>query len=415
MSAPARSGGAGGGRLQPFVALENPAFRNLWVASLAVMISMWMEATVLGWLMLELTNSPLQVALVGFYRSVSLPLLGAFSGLLADRANRKHLLIGARFGAVVTSSVLLVLIATGLIRPWSMALLLLLSGVSFTIDFPARPAYVYDLLGPRGVANGMSLDTVGFTISRIVGPVLAGTLISLAGNTAGLAYAVVVALYVLALILVLTLPALERRAAAQLTVWRSLWEGARYALSVPMVRAVLAGTVVMNLLAFPFQQLLPVFARDVLGGGPVQLGLLFAAGGIGSLAGALAFAVAPPGRRGGPFFGAGCLAILVCLFLFSFSPWFGLSFLLLVLSGLGQAAFSVLQSTLILVSTSDEMRGRAMGMLTLAIGAGPVGTMLVGYLASLLTAPPAVAIATGAGLGLMGVSLVMFPALRKSR
>ena len=373
-----------------------------------------MELIVLGWLMLDLTNSPFMVALVGFYRLAPVPILGPFLGVLTDRIDRKIILAVQRGANLINSSLLLTLILTDLVQPWNIALLLVVSGICFAIDATAMPAYAYDVLGAKRIANGMSLDSMIRNLGHIIGPILAGVMISLGDNTAGLAYLALVSCNALAFLLALLLPRLERKGRGPQRSWiTSLREGLGYALSIPMVKGVLALTVIMNVLAFPFHQLIPVFARDVLHVGPTLLGVLAASPGIGAMVGSAVVASAPPQKRAGPVFAASCLAQLALLIIFSFSPWFVVSSLVLFIYGLANAIFSPLQSTLILVFTSDEMRGRAMGILTLAIGAGPPGAMGIGITAGALGAPAAVAIASGLGLALVGSSVLRFPALRK--
>ncbi|MGH2457240.1 MAG: MFS transporter, partial [Chloroflexota bacterium] len=162
-------------------------------------------------------------------------------------------------------------------------------------------------------------------------------------------------------------------------------------------------TVAMNLLFFPYQQLLPVVAVDVLSAGSVGLGALAAADGIGSLAGTLLIAMLAPRRRNGMFFWLGSLVGGIALIGFSFQREFAIAALLLAIGGFFRAAFSAFQAAIILRNSSDRMRGRAMGILTLAIGVGPFGTLEIGALAQAIGTPTAILINASACVVMVAV------------
>jgi MFS family permease len=168
----------------------------------------------------------------------------------------------------------------------------------------------------------------------------------------------------------------------------------------------------MNILAFPYQQLLPVFARDVLGTDAVGLGALSAAAGIGSFVGAMAIASSGHVPRSGALFWIGSCLMCVCLVGFALAASFTLALGLLLVSGFGQAAFASLQTTIVLGTASDQLRGRAMGILTLAIGSSPFGTLEVGALALVIGAPLAVALNAGACAALVGLVALRLPRFR---
>jgi MFS family permease len=183
--------------------------------------------------------------------------------------------------------------------------------------------------------------------------------------------------------------------------------------SQPIV-GVLLISACMNILVFPYQQLLPVFARDVLLVDAVGLGALSAATGVGSFVGALAIAFARNVPRSGLMFWAGSCLTSTCLVGFALSGNFMLALALLGLSGLGQAAFASLQSTIVLGRASDQLRGRAMGALTLAIGSSPLGTLEIGAVTVWLGAPLAVALNAGACAALVGLVANRLPKFRAS-
>jgi MFS family permease len=264
-------------------------------------------------------------------------------------------------------------------------------GMSMALDWPSRRALTLDLVGRELLANATALDAAGMNVSRIVGPLLSGGIIAFLGPTTSLS--LLACIYVASASIVLLIPRVPpsklRPAAAG--VWRSLADGFGYVLRDEAVVGVLAITVAMNLLMFPYLQLMPVFAVDILQSGSIGLGVLSAVDGLGSLLGTIYLAAAAGKRRNGLFFWAGSAIGSLAIVGFALSRTFLLASLLLFLGGIGRAGFSALQSTIILRNTSDEMRSRALGVLTLAIGVGPFGSLEVGAIASLTSTPFSIA------------------------
>jgi hypothetical protein len=256
-------------------------------------------------------------------------------------------------------------------------------------------------MGPRGVVNALALDNIGMDGAKMMGPIAGGLLWPVIG--AGGCFALLSAGYLLTFWLYLGLPSRPPPGAASAgPPLRRLREGLAYVARNPVILGVLAITVVANFLGFPFQNLVPVVAKQVLGLGSQLTGLLFAADGIGATVAAIYLASRGDLGREGRVFAVGSVCLIGGVLLFSCSQWFLLSFALLLLVGAANACFSTLQSSLILLGASDAMRGRAMGTLILAIGFGPLGALHIGALASLLGAPLAITVTAGAGLVCMG-------------
>ena len=253
-----------------------------------------MDLVLLGWLAFQLTDSPFMVAVAAFARSAPMMLLGPFTGLVADRMHRGRVLVFTQALGLVTALALAAVFAAGRGGFWPMVGLEMLFGVLWALDFPARRTALYALVGPRRVATAVSLETVSMQVAKMIGPVLAG--IGLARLGPAPCYVAVAALYAIGLLVFIGLPARIGGPTGRDTasVVASLGAGFTYAWREPTVRAVLIITVLMNVLFFPYQHMLPVFAREVLRVGPEWLGALVAADGLGALLGALAIA----SRRG---------------------------------------------------------------------------------------------------------------------
>ena len=388
-----------------FQAFENRGYVRLWLANFLLYTSRWMQMTLMAWLVLDLTDSPFLVALVGFFSSAPMFLLGLVGGVLADRVHRQRLLSLTQGTNVTSSFMLTLLLSTGAVQVWHAYMAMLITGACWALDTPSRRAVIYDLLGLEGVTNAVALDAVGMNASRMCGPALAGVLITLAGVTGG--YVVIAFFCSIAWILLWSLhipqgPRPERR---QQSVWRNLLEGFRFVRGNQTIKATLYITVVMNVLLFPYVQMVPIIARDILHVDATLMGMLQAAEGLGALVGAILIASAVRLNYHGRVFLGGSLLALVGLFVFSMSRWYLLSLPLLLLLGLGTAGFGAMQSTIILLSAREEMRGRALGVLSLAIGTGPFGSLFMGATASALD--PVFVIRMNALLGLVSLAVIM--------
>jgi MFS family permease len=372
--------------------LREAPYRRLWLSGLCVNGARWMDMVLLGWLAFQLTDSPFMVAVAAFARSAPLMLLGPFAGLVADRMHRGRVLVFTQAMGLVTGLALAGLFWAGWGRFWPMVGLEVLFGVLWAIDFPARRTALYALVGPRRVAGAVSLETVSMQVAKMIGPVLAG--VGLARFGPAPCFAAVAALYALGLLIFIGLPARIGGPSGRDTasVVSSLGAGFREAWREPTVRAVLIITVLMNVLFFPYQHMLPVFARDVLGVGPEWLGALIGADGLGALLGALAIA----SRRGflphGRLFAVSVLIAPFLLLAFTGLRWPWACLAVLVVIGAAESGFAAMQSTLVLLSAPAESRGRAMGILSACIGTQPAGTLWIGFLATGIGVPAAMAL-----------------------
>ncbi len=364
-------------------ALHDAHFRRLWLAGLCVNVGRWLDFLVLGWLALELTGSPFMVGVAAFCRFAPMIVLGLFTGLLIDRVPRGRLLVAVQTVNLLVTILLAVLFATGHGNLWWLIGLETLLGVAWAIDFPSRRTALFTLVGPKRVTNAVSLESVSMQGTKIVGPVLGGVLLARLGPVA--CYVVLSALYLGAVLLTLslarkaTLPSSPRTDESVLAGLATGFHEARWQ---PAIFGVLVITVVMNGLVFPYQQILPVFARDVLDVGPELLGLLVSAGGVGNLIGALWTA----GKRDfvahrQVFVGGSMLAGLLVV-VQSFSPGYWASLLIQFAIGIGESGFGTMQSTIVLLAAHERARGRVLGILSVCIGTNPLGALAVAALAT---------------------------------
>jgi MFS family permease len=380
-------------------ALQEPHYRRLWLAGLCVNTARWLDFLVLGWLALELTDSPLMVGLAAFCRAAPMMALGPVAGLVADRFDRGRVMIAVQALNLTATTALLGLFSTGAGRFGHLVLLEIVLGVAWAIDFPSRRTAVYTLVGASRLTNAVSLDSVSMTGTKVLGPVVGGLLLARLGVTA--CYVVLVALYALTFgqMILLTRRVRLPGAAAGESIAAGLAAGLREVRAQPAIQAVLLITVLMNGLVFPYQHILSVFARDVLAVGPARLGLLVSSEGLGALLGSLVIASGRGSGHPGAVFALGSLAAAALVLVFALSPWFVLSLLLQFAIGLAEAGFGTMQSAIVLLTAPERLRGRVMGLLSACIGTQPIGALWIGLVASLAGAQWAAA--AGAGLAVL--------------
>ena len=395
-----------------FAAFRNPSYRVLWPANFCSLLSRWMQMTLLGWMVLTLTDSAFLVSLVGFFSLAPMLFVGLLSGVLADRFDRLKLLrvtqVVGFFAAVGMAAILFM----GEEQFWHAYVTITLVGSAWALELPTRRSMIHDLVGSGGVTNAVALDSIGMNASAMVGPALAGVLISQVDVVGG--YVVVVGFSVVSMALVwsLRLNIAGRASAARRRMVVDLLVGLRYTLRHRTLLAVILITIVMNVLFFPYRFLIPVIARDVLGVGPALMGMMDSIAGFGASAGAIAIASSSNMRRHGLVFLGGSVLATVCLLFFSFSEYYLMSLALLLVLGAGTAGFSTMQATVVMIVSKASMRGKSLGVVSLAIGTSPAGSLIVGALAERVGAPTAITIIAGLSLGLLFLIGLLMPSIR---
>jgi predicted MFS family arabinose efflux permease len=359
-------------------ALNHRAFRSFFLAQLLVLVGSWMQTVSQAWLVLQLTDSPFKLGLLGTLQFGPILLLSPFAGVIADRWPARRLLVATQAAYGCQAWALALLVASGQASYWPIALLSLVSGLAHTVDAPARQSFVMRLVGREDLVNAVALNAASFNAARIVGPAIAGVLIARFGvqpafviNGAGFAVS-------FATLLGLPVNAAPRRSPAR-SIWHEIAEGLRYARRTPRVRTLLAVLFVVSLCVFNFVVYVPLLARTVLGLGPEGFGFLMAAMGVGAVLGALtlgARATAEPGIA--LLLGAAAVA---CTGLLGLSTvrhvWTAVP--LLFLTGFFGIVTVTGCNTALQLAAPDELRGRVMSLYAWIFGGVfPIGSFLVG-------------------------------------
>ena len=395
--------------------LASGDYRRLLASDGLWWTTLFMETIVVGWLVFERSNSAWTVALVGFCRSIPFLLFGFVNGPLIDRFGRRKVIVAAQTANLLVYVALSSLLWFDRLALWHLAVGALVLGSAWALDWPARRALLPDLVGKERTVDAMLLESFVQSSARIAGPFIAGAVI--AGFGALGCYLVLMTLSAASLLIVRTLSgqAIPRTSMRpQASPWTLIGEGLRYVGHSQPILGVLLITVVMNLLIFPYMTLLPIFARDVLGRGPLGLGLLGTASGVGAFAGLLVIQRIRGQVNSGLIFTGGTFFMCLAITVFALSSFYPLSWSMLLLAGIGQACFGIMQSSIILLTASDEMRSRAMGMLVLAIGSDPLGKLQTGALAEAFGAPAALALQAMVAAVSIAVIGVALPGLRRA-
>lgn len=373
-----------------------------------------MELIVLGYLIYHLTDSAFQVGLISTFLNGPRPPLSLVAGMLADRLDRWRILAGIHVCYLVIAACILALLLLDLVQPWHVFIAVLLQGTAKVLDDPTRRAALFDLAGQERIAHAMSLETITNNGGKILGPLAGGLMVQFYGFTGAFIVLVVLDLLAALLMFKLRLPANAAQVVRDTKFWNGIRGGIAHSFANKFCLGVLTISLVMNGMVLPLQYFIPVIATDVLKVGPALGGLLGSADGIGALVGALIIGARRRYSYHGRYFAIGAVIVAVGVVAVAWSPWFAVSFLLLFSAGVGQSGFSTMQSTILLLSSPAEMRGRIMGSQGLVNGLGHlIGSVEIGAIAQAFTISLAIGVNAGIGLLLMLPVVLLTPLVRR--
>jgi MFS family permease len=380
----------GGGR--PPRPLGLTAFRRLWYASGVAWGGQMMDRTALAWLAIEAGAGPLAVGLVFVARGLPALFFGLAAGTLADRVDRRKLLLLVAATLGVWMVFIGWLAGTGSMQVWQVILAAFVSGCIQVCDTPARQALVIDTTSRSAAANALALNGLASRGCGAIGAFGAGALIPFIGI--GHCYYVIAFVYIIGGLLVL---AMGTQQSAHVTVahapfTQALRGAVRLMVDIPAVRMLMFSGVAAEIFAFSYNSALPVFTKDVLFSGPGALGVLNGAGSVGSTIALMLMLIIGDRLRREPLLATIFFGYAVSLIVLALTRNLYLAAAVLVVTGICSGAFDLLQQTLIQLAVPDEQRGRAVGIWVLGLGSAPAGSLEVGALMGALGAPIALAI-----------------------
>ena len=397
-----------------FAALDIPAFRNYFIATTVPNTGSWMQIVAQGWLVLSLTDSPFYLGLVGLVRAVPTILLSLIGGVLADHFDRRRILIVTQSVAMISSILLAVLVIADVVTVWHILTISFISSIFFAADNPTRQALVPDLVGKERLTSAIGLNAAAWNGAAVIGPSIAGILIAVVGVSG--AFAVNAVSYLAVMGVVITMPELPRYASTKRSVAGQLADGMRYIGGQRAIWGILLLIAIPSLGARPYIQMMPVFARDILGLGATGYGVLMAASGIGALIGALAVTSLGASTRRGTILLAVTAGLGLTLIAFSSSHWLLPSLALVVVVGGASTLMMSLANAVLQGLVPGEMRGRVMSVYSLiAAGFMPLGSMLLGSLGSLIGVPLAVGLGGAITIATAALSARLLTDIRSVR
>jgi MFS family permease len=373
-------------------AFRHRDYRLFFAGQLTSLVGTWMQTVAQSWLVYRITGSATLLGVVGFASQFPIFLLSPIAGAVADTYPRRKTMIIIQTLMMLLAFPLAVLTLMNRIQVWQIMVLAILLGFVNSFDIPVRQSFIAEMVGREDLINAIALNSSMMNGARVIGPAVAGILVSIVGEgwcflLNGVSYlAVIVGLL---FIRAGNTPPREHHGSRM----DAILEGFRFALHTKPVRALLLLLGVVSLMGMPYSVLMPIFADDILHGGPKGLGLLMGFAGIGALLGAALLA----GRQGvrglGSWVMFACAGFGSSLIFFSLSRNFWLSMVLLIPTGFSMMVQMASSNTLIQSMVPDRLRGRVMAIYSMMfVGMAPFGALLAGVLAHLLGAPMTVAI-----------------------
>lgn len=352
----------------------------------------WIQQITLGWLLYDLTGSSILLGMLNGLRALPFLIAGPIAGVAADRMDRRRLMLRTQYVLMFTAIAMGSLVGSGLLQVWHLFLFTLVTGIAWAFTDPVRQSLVPNVVPKKDLINAIALNSAGFNLTKVLGPSLGGLLIGFfgaAGNffAQGAAYA-----GVLIVIYKMNVPPTPPEA-RQSSVFANLKEGLVYVWSNPTVLALMITALVPRIFAVPYQTLMPVFQKDVLGVGPEGLGIMMAAPGLGAVLAVLMLAtLASRLKHQGVLLLISLVSLGVVLNLFSWTESFPLAILALVGVGSCQILFMATTNTLLQSIIPDALRGRVMSIYMLDRGLMPAGSLFAGVAAHFIGAPATVSV-----------------------
>lgn len=396
----------------PLSLIAEAEFRKLWSVGVLMGAMRWLELLAIGVWTYALTESPVAVAMMTILRMLPMALFGTVIGAMAERLDRKAILVASQAIMAVTSSLLALLVAAGAIELWHVGVGAFVNGLCWSTDLPVRRTILGESVGADRIGPAMSMDSASNNATRMVGPLAGGALYAAVGLSG--AYAVAAVFYAVSALVAVSIRFTpvpqEPRPFALIAEIR---EGLAFLRRTRALLGHLGVTVTVNMFAFPYAAMAPVVGRETFGVDAVRIGLLLTVEGIGAFAGAVAIAfLATPAwfRR---IYVCGSALFMAAVLAFSVTTSYSMALIILTIGGFGIAGFASMQSAIMFGEAPVAIRSRLMGVLSVCIGAGPIGVLHVGWLADRIGGSLALTVIATEGLVVMAILLLVVPELRR--
>jgi MFS family permease len=368
-------------------ALSSRNFRLYFFGQGLSLIGTWTQQVAMSWLVYRLTHSALLLGVVSFAAQIPNLFLSPLAGVLADRFDRRRIIIITQILLLLQALTMAFLTLTGRIQVWHIIVLDVFFGVVNSVDIPTRQTFMSDIVGRKeDLANGIALNGIMVNVTRLLGPTIGGTLIALSSEGYCFLFNSLTFIAVIAALNLMQITQKETRNTQK--VWFQLKEGIRYAFGFAPIQSVLLLVAVASFMGTPYSVLMPVFVNDIFKGGPHLLGLLMACSGVGALVGAISMTFRKSVLGLGQLMAWSVGIFGFSVMVFSQSRWMPLNILALVGAGFGVMVMMTCANTLLQTLAEDHMRGRIMSLYVVALmGMMPMGGLAAGYVAQKFGAP----------------------------
>jgi MFS family permease len=388
----------------PLRAFASRDFRLFFAGQLVSLVGTWMQSVAQSWLVLELTDSPFRLGLVGTLQFAPVLALSFFAGALADRLPKRRLLVASQSLMCLQALVLAALVYRGHVAYWHVAVMATVYGVANTVDMPTRQAFTVEMVGRESLRSAIALNSAMFNGARVVGPALAGLVIARWGTAVAFFFNGLSFVAVIAALLALRAEGRPHPASGR-ALREEIAEGVRYALRTPRIALVLSLVMAVSAFFFNYNTLVPLLARDILHQDAHGFGLLMTAVGCGAVVGAVVLASLGTERPPARMLVACALVLGAAMMLTASVTRFDVAAVLLLIMGFCGMLFMTGANTTVQLTVPDDLRGRVMSLHTLMFaGMTPFGAFLVGSVTEAL-GPRAGFFITGAG-GILAVTMV---------
>ncbi len=380
-----------------FAALAIPNYRRYYGGQAISLIGTWMQMTAQSWLVWTLSHSSTTLGIVIALQTVPVLILGPYGGVIADRVDKRRLMVFLQSLMGVQALVMGVLTVTGEIRVWQIGILAAILGLNNAFENPARQSFMMELVGPEHLRNAVSLNSVLVNVARSLGPAVAGILVATLG--AGVCFLVNAGSFVAVVFSLMSMDMKQLTPSAPMPRGKGqLRDGLRYVRSTPGLAVPLVMMAIVGCLTYEFQVSLPVMASRGLHGGATAFGFMTASMGLGAVAGGLF--VAGRGKTGLRTLVLSASGFGIAMALATLAPSLALELIALALVGAGSIAFMSTGNSTLQLTSAPEMRGRVMSLWFVAFqGSTPIGGPIVGATMGALGAR--------AGLGLGAVTALL--------
>jgi MFS family permease len=388
-------------------------FRLWFFGQLTSLVGTWMQSIAQNWLVYELTGSARDLGIVNFVGAIPLVPLTLYAGAIADRFSKRRIIFAMQAAMMAQAFILFALCSAGVVQVWHVIALAFLLGAAQALDTPARQAFVVELVGKEDLSNAIALNSGIFHAARMIGPAAAGVLVATVGISGAFFLNGVSFLAVLGGLFLMD-ASLIMRARADGKIGDDLLGGVRYINAHRAPKAIVLLVSISAMLAMPYYVLIPVFAKEILGGGAGTYGVLMSAVGVGAVLGSLFSASGWAVRRKGMALTAGSLSFPLFLLAFAFSRDYALSIGLLTAVGFAFVLQNAPANSLLQSIVPDHLRGRVMAIyVSIFLGLMRIGGLLLGLLATATSATAAIAAASLASLAGGAAICAKFPELRR--